>query len=69
MPLSSCGISFLVWNVCFNCLTTTIVALRLWANYADRKGVRLPDYMMLVAYVSCTHFGYYPLNWPLPTLL
>ncbi|PYH34144.1 uncharacterized protein BO87DRAFT_376539 [Aspergillus neoniger CBS 115656] len=52
MPLSSCGISFLVWNVCFNCLTTTIVALRLWANYADRKGVRLPDYMMLVAYVS-----------------
>ncbi|KAI2997969.1 hypothetical protein M752DRAFT_339633 [Aspergillus phoenicis ATCC 13157] len=52
MTLSSCGVSFLVWNVCFNCLTTTIVALRLWANYSDRKGVRLSDYLMLVAYLS-----------------
>ncbi|PYI09498.1 hypothetical protein BO78DRAFT_284161, partial [Aspergillus sclerotiicarbonarius CBS 121057] len=52
MPTSSCGISFLIWNICFNCLTATVVALRFWSNYSDRKGMRLPDYLVIIAYIS-----------------
>ncbi|KAL4862752.1 hypothetical protein BDV12DRAFT_207012 [Aspergillus spectabilis] len=52
MHTSPIGVELIIWGVVFTCLTGVVLGLRLWSNYVTRKGVRVPDYLAILAYVS-----------------
>lgn len=50
----SAGIAVAVWLIVFTCLTTLVLGLRAWAVWSALKGIKIQDYLVVVAYVFST---------------
>lgn len=56
MGISPHGVLLMVFTIVFTVITTLVIALRLWALYLSKNGLKLHDYLVLLAYVCIIHF-------------
>ncbi|KAL4901508.1 hypothetical protein BDW74DRAFT_181798 [Aspergillus multicolor] len=53
MSTSAKGLKLLIWVIVFGVFTTLVVALRFWTDCSERKSVKVPGYLVLLAYLAC----------------
>lgn len=59
MGVSPHGAQLLIWTIVFTVVITLVAALRLWAVHLTKKGLKLQDYLVLVAYVCISSYVAY----------